>query len=114
MVAEVRASAAKLTQRDELVSQLQTELRRANVQIKELLDITNGSIPSTRDGSASSKPIAERLATQTHKTDRSWKQLAHQVESMNGEHVDNGDSSAPASVLLSDCLLYTSPSPRDS
>lgn len=102
MVAEVRMSASTLTQREETISQLQMELRRANVQIKELLDITNGSIASTGDSDTSGRPTSQREAAIPHKPGLSWKQLALQVESMTAEHVEGVDSPGSEAVVLSD------------
>ena len=95
MVAEVRASAAKLAQRNDLVTQLQIELRKANIQTKELLDITNGTSPNDGDhGTSGKKP--ERTAAMEKETGRTWRQLVRQVESVTAERVDDVAASAPA------------------
>ena len=101
MVAELRASAAKLTQRNELVSQLQMELRQANVQAKELLDITNGSTPCGGVSGTSGRSSAARASAMPQKTGLSWRQLALQVESMAPQHASDVASSTPEAVLLS-------------
>ena len=99
MVAELRASEAKFAQQNELVSQLQMELRRANVHIKELLDITNASTPS---GSGTAGRSMQKAAAMPHETGMSWRQLALQVESTTVEYTEGVASSAPEAVLLLD------------
>lgn len=105
MVAETRASAAKLTQRNELVSRLQKELRRANVQIKELLDITNGPGQSIGGGAVGQRDTDDAAELSQNAGAQSWKQLALQVDAMaSAEHegmVDGGaDSPGTRAALL--------------
>ena len=49
--------------------------------------------------------VALTVVTDTAKADRVWKGL--------GKHISASARSALTCVWLSDCLLYTSPSPRD-